>query len=115
MLITKCHPELDQTPLLKLNTHHKYQMMVGILQWMVIISKPELCQVSLNCFGSCSYEGHLDLMVRCFGYITTTISKKITIDSRPMKFNRTAPNFTKLNPDFINDYPDVKEDIDAIV
>ena len=43
----------------------------------------------------------------------TTINKQIDIESRPMKFNRTAPNFQKLIPDFIKNYPDAIEEMDA--
>ena len=55
-----------------------------MLQWMVTIGKSELCQVvsSSKYFGSCPREGHLDLAVRCFGYVKTTQDKQIVIDSR---------------------------------
>ena len=78
---------------------------------MVTIGKPELfyAVLSLNCFGACPRESHLDLAVRCFGYVKTTISKQIAIDSRPMKFDRTASNFQKLIHDFVKDYPDAIE------
>ena len=112
--VTDCHPELDGTPLLGIDDHRKFQMLLGMLQWMVTISNPELFQAvsSLNRFGACPCEGHLDLAVKCFSYVKTTINKKITIDSRPMQFDRTAPNFKKLIPDFIKDYPDAIEDMD---
>ena len=86
MPVIDCHPELDDSPLLGIYDHRKFQILLGMLQWMVTIGKPELCQVvsSLNCFGACPREGHLDLAVRCFGYVKTAINKKIDIDSRPM-------------------------------
>ena len=82
---------------------------------MITIVKPELCQVllSLNHFGSCHREGHLNLAVRCFGYDKTTINKQIAIDSRPMKLNITEPNFTKFIPCFITGYRDAIEERDA--
>ena len=81
---------------------------------MVIIVKPALCQVvsSLNRFDACPREGHLDLAIRTFGYIKSTINKQIAIDSRPMQFQRSEPNFEKLIPDFVKDYPDSKEELD---
>ena len=89
-------------------------MLRGMLQWLVIIGRPELCQLvsSLNRFGACPREGHLDLAVRSFGYVKTTINKQIAIDSRPLDFARANPNFKKLIPDFIQDYPDAKEELD---
>ena len=40
--VTECHPELDTLPLLGLDDRRKYQMLLGILQWMLTIGKPEL-------------------------------------------------------------------------
>ena len=67
--------------------------------------------LSLNRFGACPREGHLDLAVRCFRYVKA-INKKIDIDSRPIKFIRTTPKFVKLIPDLLKDYSDVTEDMD---
>ena len=109
-----CHPELDTSSLLDLDDHRIFQMLLGMLQWMVTIGKPELCQLvsCLNRFGACPREAHLDLAVRSFGYIKTTLHKQIAIDSRPMDFNRAQPDFEKLRPDFLKDYPDAKEEMD---
>ena len=116
MPVTECYHELDKTYLLELDDHRKYQMMLGMLQCMVTIGRPEVYQVVsiLDRFGSFPREGHLDLLVRCFGYIKTTINKHITIDYIPIQFNMTAPNFTKLIPDFLKDYYDSKEEMDEI-
>ena len=105
MPVTDCHPELDDTPLLGIDDHRKFQMLLGMLQWMMTTSKPKFYQAvsSLNRFRVCPREGHLDLSVRCFDYVKTTINKQIAIGSRPMQFDRTAPNFKKLIPDFIKD------------
>ena len=67
---------------------------------------------SLNRFGACPREFHLDLAVRAFGYLKQVPDPKIGIDYRPMKFNRTSPKFEKLRPDFLEDYPDAKEELD---
>ena len=110
-----CHPELDDSPLLDLDGHRKYQMLLGMLQWLMAIGRPDLSQVvaSLNRFGAAPREGHLQLAVRCFGYIKQTPNKVIAIDSRPLPIERHAPDFDKLIPDFLQDYPDAKEEIAA--
>ena len=66
--IGDCHPELDIKPLLDFDYHHNFQMLLRMLQWMVTIGKPELCQLvsSLNRFGACLRQGHLYLAVRSF-------------------------------------------------
>ena len=109
----ECHPEMDDTPLLDLDGHRKYQMVLGMLQWLMSIGRPDLSQVvaSLNRFGAAPREGHLKLALRAFGYIKQTPNKVIAIDSRPLPIDRTAPDFDKLIPDFLQDYPDAKEEI----
>ena len=112
--VEDCHPEMDTSPLLGLNDHRKFQMLLGMLQWMVTIGKPELttCVSSLNRFGSNPREYHLELIVRAFGYVKTVQHKQIAIDSRPMVSDRSTPKFEKLIPDFLNDYPDASEEMD---
>ena len=68
MPVTDFHPELDATLLLGIDDHRKFQMLLRMMRLMVTIGKPELCQavISLNRFGACSREGHLDLTLRCF-------------------------------------------------
>ena len=66
----------------------------------------------MNIFGAWPRQGHLDLTVRSFGYIKATLAKQITIDSRPMQFIHSNPNFEKLNLDFLEDYDNAKEELD---
>ena len=64
LLVTDCHPEMDTPPLLCLDDHHNFHMLLGILQWMVTIGRLDIYQlvVSLNRFGVFPREGHLDLL-----------------------------------------------------
>ena len=81
---------------------------------MVTVGKPDLCATvaSLNRFGACPRERHLQLAIRVFGYVKTVAHKVIAIDSRPMESNRETPDYKKLRPDFLQDYPDAVEEID---
>ena len=110
---TDCHPEMDQSPLLDLDGHRKFQMLLGMLQWLMAIGRPDLSQVvaCLNRFGAAPREYHLDLAVRCFGFIKQVPNPVIAIDSRPLEIDRTFPDFNALIPDFLQDYPDAKEEI----
>ena len=112
--VDDCHPELDTSPLLGVNDHRKYQMVLGVLQWLLTICRPDLSQVvsSLNRFGCCPREGHPDLAVRAFGFLKMVPNPQIAIDSRPMQFSRTHPNYEKLRPDFLDDYPEAVEEWD---
>ena len=42
--VTDCHPELANFPLMGLDDHLEYQMLLEMLQWMVTIVKSDLCQ-----------------------------------------------------------------------
>ena len=108
-----CHPELDNSPLLDLDGHRKFQMILGMLQWMVTIGRPDLCNLvsSLNRFGACPREYHLELALRAMSYVKQVPDPKIGIDSLPMEYDRLLPNYEKLHPDFIQDYPDAKEEV----
>ena len=66
-----CHPKLDESPLLDLHWHHNYQILLGILQWNFSVGRFELGPAvsSLNRFGACPREGHLDLIKYVFGYL----------------------------------------------
>ena len=57
MPVTAYHPELDTSHFLGIDDHRKYQLLLEVLQWMVMIVKPEIYQLvsSLNHFGACPY------------------------------------------------------------
>ena len=82
-------------------------MLIGMIQWLVFIGKPDLCHAltSLNRFGACLREYHLELTVHIFGYLKQVLSPLIAMDLQPLEFDRT--NFLKkLIPDFLQNYPD---------
>ena len=111
-----CHPELDQLPLLNLHWHCQYQILLGMLQWNYSIGRIELGPAvsSLNRFGTCPREYHLELIKGVFSYLkySEKMNQSIAIDSNPMNYERQDPNFEALIPDFLQDYPDAKEEVD---
>ena len=42
----------------------------------------------------------------------TVAHKQIAIDARPLLATRTSPNYEKLRPDFLKDYPDAIDELD---
>lgn len=92
--VTDCHPELDTSLLLGVDDQRKFQMVLGMLQWLMTITIPDLCTVesSLNRFGTFPHENHLDLNIHTFNFIKTTVNEQIAIDHHPMNFNRKDPN-----------------------
>ena len=41
--VDDCHPETDDSPLLDPPIHCQYQILLGMIQWLVTIVKPDLC------------------------------------------------------------------------
>ena len=113
--VEDCHPELDDSELLGIDDHRKFQMLLGMLQWLQSIGRPDLSTLvsSLNRFGACPREGHLQLAIRAFGFVKYTMNEQIAIDPRPLQFSRSTPNFESLIPDFLQDYPEASEELDS--
>ena len=114
--VKECHPELDQSPLLDLHWHRQYQILLGMLQWNYSIGRIELGPAvsSLNRFGTCPRENHLELIKLVFSYLkySENINCSIAIDSNPMNYERQDPHYEELILNFLQDYPDAKEDVD---
>ena len=110
------HPELDQLPLLDFHWHYQYQILLDMLHWNYSIGRIELGPAvsSLNRFGTCPREYHLELIKHVFSYLkySEKMNRSIAVDSNPMNYERQDPNFEALIPDFLQDYPDAKEEID---
>ena len=114
MPTSDCHPELDNTPLLSLDDHRRFQMLLGMLQWMVTIGRPDLCHgvAMLNRFGACPREYHLELALGMFEYLKKFPTRQIAIDARPLEFTRDLSRFKDFHLDFLGDYPDAREELD---
>ena len=114
--VTDCHSEMDTSPLLDLKDHRTYQVLLGMLQWNYTIGRIELGPAvsSLNRFGACPQKGHLQLMKHVFSYLkySALSSRNIAIDSNPMEYERHETQYKFLIPNFLQDYPDAKEEID---
>jgi len=81
---------------------------------LVTIGKPELSTAcaSLNFLDASPHQQLLEPLLRAFGYVKTVKDKKIAIDSGDMIFECISPDYEKLRPDFLRDYPDTKEELD---
>lgn len=114
--VKKYHPEMDQLLLLDLHWHCNYQILLGMLQWNYSIGRIELRPTvsSLNWFGVCPCEYHLELIKQVFSYLkfSEDMNHSIAIDSNLMNYEQQDPNFEALIPDFLQDYPDAKEEVD---
>jgi len=86
-MATKDHPEEDSSPLLDSYHHPEYQAVIGMLQWVITISRADVCYAtsSLSRFSTAAGEGHLSCVLRVWGYFKKYPNRAIKIDSLPFK------------------------------
>jgi hypothetical protein len=65
------HPEMDTSKLLDDEGHKKYQLLIGILVWVVTIGRIDTAHAtsSLSRFKACPREGYLYRLFRVLGYL----------------------------------------------
>jgi hypothetical protein len=76
------HPELDKSKVMDNDGHRKkYQMLIGILVWLVVIGRINVAHatLSLSWFTACPRKGHLDQVLH-----QRSVASKWGIDSRPI-------------------------------
>jgi hypothetical protein len=56
------HPELNKSEVMDDDGHRNYQMLMGILVWLVVIGSMDIAHVmsSLSRFTACPRKGHMD-------------------------------------------------------
>ena len=106
---------VDTYSLLGLEDHRKFQMLLGMLQWLVTICCPDLCCLvsSLNRLEACPRESHFDLVVQAFDYLKCVPNSQIANDYRPIKFKQTKLDHDAIRPEFLKDYPDAQEEMNS--
>ena len=68
-MATKDHPEEDCSPLLDSYHHREYQALIGMLQWVITISRADICHAtySLSRFSVAPRERHLSRVLHVWG------------------------------------------------
>jgi hypothetical protein len=69
------HPELDDSELLGDEQHTEYQMLIGMLNWIVVIGRIDIAFAisSLSHFVTCPRKGHLEWAYYVFGYLKKSL------------------------------------------
>lgn len=112
------HPEEDDSEILGDSDHQKYQMLVGMLNWIVCLGRIDVAFAtsSLSRFTACPRKGHLDRVLRVFGYLKKNKNRRIVVDSRdPILQGGTdalEKDYTKI---FEDTYPEAAEEVDVDV
>jgi Reverse transcriptase (RNA-dependent DNA polymerase) len=109
------HPETDDTTLLSDDEHRKYQMLIGMLNWVVTIGRFDVAHatMSLSRFSASPRKGHLERALKVFGYLKRRPNRRIAVDSSDPIFNGFEDEFAK---DYVTilgeDYPEATEEVD---
>lgn len=116
-MVSGDHPELDDTEQLGDEQHTQYQMLIGMLNWVVTIGRLDIAFAvsSLSRFVACPRKGHLDRALYVFGYLKKFPNRRIRIDSRdPIVVANGAEGHLEidLSEKFQEQYPDAKEQKD---
>jgi hypothetical protein len=112
------HPEEDSSDLLHDDDHKKYHSLIGLLTWSVVIGRFDVAfaTASLSRFSSCPRKGHLNRVLRVFGYLKGRPNLRLICDSRDPIFQDEGGalefDYTELLKD---QYPWAKEEVDENV
>jgi len=118
-LRSKDHPEHDDSPLLHPDQHQFYQQLIGMLNWVVQLGRFDVAfaTASLSRFSASPRDGHLERVLRVWGYLKGQPSLRITINSDPPRFEGFGPS--DLDKDLQKElsacYPDATEEVDPNV
>ena len=109
------HPKLETSEFLDDDGHLYYQMLVGMLNWTVGIGRFDIAHVtsSLARFASCPRKGHLNYVLRVFGYLKIYPNKMVLVDSwDPIIRGGDLSHYSKLVEESKEEYPKAMEDIE---
>ena len=108
---------MDTSPLLRLDDHRKYQILLSMLQLPVTIYRPDICDLlsPLRRFDTCPREYHLDLAVRTFYFWNQVPTPQLCTHHKPIQFNIADNMFDKLLSYLLLDYPHTKEEVEPNV
>ncbi len=76
------HPELDDSPMLDPTDHAKFRSLVGCANWLVTLGRFDVAYAvnAYSCFSMQPRQGHLQGMIRVFGYLKKFHKGRIMID-----------------------------------
>jgi hypothetical protein len=101
------HPETDTSDLLDEEDSMLYCSYIGILQWAVELGRVDLTQsvALMSRFRNAPRDGHLQQVLRIFGYIKGHLRSKLVLDPA----YRDWTNIDWVDADWKEFYPDAAE------
>ncbi len=116
-MVSGDHLELDESKHLNDEEHTKFQMLIGMLNWIVTIGRIDIAFAvsSLSRFIACPRQGHIDRALYVFGYLKKYPNRRIRTDSRnPTVVVNGAEGDLEIDifKKLMERYPDAKEQND---
>ena len=116
-MVTGDHLEMDKTDILSDDEHTKYQMLIGMLNWIVTLGRIDIAYAvsSLSRFVAAPRKGHLKRALYVFEYLKKKFNRRIIIDSSDpiIVKNGAEGNLDEdLSEKLLEFYPDAKEQVD---
>jgi hypothetical protein len=109
----KCHPELDDSPLLDEAGIKHFQRIIGVCQWLIVSGRFDLCYAvtSLSRFSSAPREGHLEYARQIMGYLRKYPKRGYVVNPDPPHID---PEYSdvEVKCDFGNQYSYFREEMD---
>ena len=111
-MMPKYDPDKEETELLPPAKINKYQKLIGIGQWLIVVGRVDICQAVqlLSKFLVCPKEGHYTALIGIYEYLHKYPNKGIKISAESLP----TPGTKKIHPagSWRKYYPDVQEDLD---
>jgi len=110
-MATDDHPELDDTTFLDTRSHSIYRFLVGASQWIITLGRLDILYAvaTMSHFNQTPRQGHLDRMLRIFGYLkfhsTIGLSMIPTVSSFPTTATPYVPQ------QWQEQYPNAREEV----
>ncbi|MGH3055100.1 MAG: hypothetical protein ACRDL7_09005, partial [Gaiellaceae bacterium] len=103
------HPEEDISSILTSTDRELYQMLIGMGQWIINLGRIDIMYSisSLSRFSSCPREGHMDRILKVFGYLKKYPNRAFCIN----KFKQNYDDYQSITCDWTQEYPDACENI----
>jgi hypothetical protein len=115
-MVSGDHPETDDSEILNDDDHQKFQMLIGIMNWVVTIGRLDVAfaTMSLSRFSACPRRGHLQRALKVFGYLKKRPNRRICVDSREPILQGFEKELEKdYSKSLAEEYPESTEEIDA--
>ncbi|MGH3053654.1 MAG: reverse transcriptase domain-containing protein, partial [Gaiellaceae bacterium] len=103
------HPEEDKSEILSATDIGLYQMLMGMGQWIVSLGRLDIVFAisSLSRFLACPREGHMDRILKVFGYLKKFPNREICCNPAVQDYSQ----YKETDCDWLQEYPDAVEEI----